>query len=214
MDNSFITILLSPITLLFLINAFLLIFVTSFAWSIFLKIRYTNFLINLCKVHNEPVLLLKIVLFLPIIVIALFAEYHWSLLTNPQFFPLISSNFVRYNVIGIVLALIALVIIKNFNEKNAEEFKLPIFLITYAIVLYLFYLIILIATVVTRLNAFTDGFFRSYAGTELTHQYILYALFLFYLVGVFLVVSMKTRSRLLLLVGYTIALAFAYSIAF
>jgi hypothetical protein len=214
MDNSFITILLSSITLLFLINAFLLIFVTSFAWAIFLNIKYTNFLINLCKAHNEPVQLLKIVLYLPIIVIALFAEYQWSLLTNPQFFPLISSNFVRYNVIGIVLALITLIIIKNFNEKKAEEFKFPIFLITYAIVLYLFYLIILIATVVTRLNAFPDGFFRSYAGTELTNQYILYALFLFYLVVVFFMVSMKTRLRLLLLVGYTIALAFAYSIAF
>ncbi|KTD33230.1 hypothetical protein Lnau_2878 [Legionella nautarum] len=214
MDNNFITILLSPITLLFLINAFFLIFVTSFAWSIFLKIKYTNFLFYSFKTNNKPVLLLKIAFFFPIILIALFAEYQWSVLTSLRFFPLLSSTFVQYNAIGMVLSLIALVIIKNFNEEKAEEFKRPIFLMTYGIVLYLFYLIILIATVVTRLNAFPDGFLRSYAGKEIINQSILYALFLIYLMVVFFAVSMKTIQRVLLLLGYTIALAFAYSMAF
>lgn len=217
MHENFLSILLSPITLLFLINAFFLIFVTSFVWSIFLNMKYTGFLFHSFKENNESTVLLKAAFFFPIVLIALIAEYQWSLLTQVNFFPLVSSPFVRFNFIGIIVSLIALVFIKNLNkEKEGEEFKIPIFFITYLIMLYLFFLIILMATVITRLNAFPDGFLGkySYSEAERINKYIIQVLFLIHLIFVFLAVSIKTTQRILLLLGYTIALAFIYTIVF
>ncbi|HHF7386071.1 TPA: hypothetical protein ACPSKW_002677, partial [Legionella bozemanae] len=133
------------------------------------------------------------------------------------FFPLLSSPFVRFNFIGIIVSLIALIFIKNLDkEEEVTEFKIPIFFSTYVIVLYLFFLIILMATIITRLNAFPDGFLRNYSFStaERINEYILYALFLLHLILVFFAVSMKAAQKVLLLLGYTIALAFAYSIVF
>ncbi|CAM2852336.1 Uncharacterised protein [Legionella steigerwaltii] len=214
MHENFISILLSPITLLFLVNAFFLIFVTSFVWNIFLHIKYTS---SLFKRDNANPLLLKAALFFPLVLIALIAEYKWSLMSHLDFFPLISSPFVRFNFIGIIVSLIALIFIKNLDkEKEGEEFKTPLFFITYLIVLYLFYLIILMATVITRLNAFPDGFLRNYSDltAERINQYVLGVLFLIHLIVVFFAVSMKATARILLLLAYTIALAFIYSIVF
>lgn len=214
MHESFISVLFSPITLLFLINAFFLIFVTAFVWSIFLGIQYTS---SLFKMDSTNPLLLKAALFFPLILIALVAEYQWSLLTHLNFFPLLSSSFVRFNLIGIIVSIIALLFIKSLDkEKEGEEFKIALFFVTYLIVLYLFFLIIFMATVVTRLNAFPDSFLShySYPTAERINQYVLGALFLFYMTGVFFVVSMRAIPRVLLCLAYTIALTFMYSIVF
>lgn len=217
MHENLISILLSPITLLFLVNAFFLIFVTSFVWVIFLNLKYTNFLFHSCKTNNLSPILLKAVFFFPLLFIVLIAEYKWSLLSQVNFFPLLSSPFVRFNFIGIIVSLIALIFIKNLDKEwEVAEFKIPIFFSTYMIVLYLFFLIILMATIITRLNAFPDGFLGNYSfsAAERINEYVLYALFLLHLILVFFAVSMKAAQKVLLLLGYTIALAFAYSIVF
>ncbi|HHF7374698.1 hypothetical protein [Legionella bozemanae] len=217
MHENLISILLSPITLLFLVNSFFLIFVTSFVWGIFLNLKYTNFLFHSCKTNNRSPIFLKAVFFFPLLFIVLIAECKWSLLGQVNFFPLLSSPFVRFNFIGIIVSLIALIFIKNLDkEEEVTEFKIPIFFSTYVIVLYLFFLIILMATIITRLNAFPDGFLRNYSFStaERINEYILYALFLLHLILVFFAVSMKAAQKVLLLLGYTIALAFAYSIVF
>ncbi|MCW8397264.1 hypothetical protein OQJ26_00460 [Legionella sp. PATHC038] len=214
MHEHFISMWFSPLTLLFFINAFFLFFVTSFVWTIFFHLNYTRSLFKMYKAHP---LLLKAALFFPLILIAFIAEYKWSLLGHFDFFPLISSSFVRFNFIGIIVSLIALIFVKKLDkEEDGEEFKLPIFLMTYPIVLYLFYLIILIATVVTRLNAFPDGFPRNYfyLSAESINQYVIGILFLIHLIFVFFAVSMKVAPRFLCLLAYTIALAFIYGLVF
>ncbi|MCE0721724.1 MULTISPECIES: hypothetical protein [Legionella] len=217
MHENLISILLSPITLLFLVTAFFLTFVTSFVWTVFLNIKYTDSLFHSCKTNNQSPILLKAAFFFPLVFIVLIAEYKWSLLTQVNFFPLLTSPFVRFNFIGIIVSLIALIFIKNLDkEEEVAEFKIPIFFITYLIVLYLFFLIILMATIVMRLNAFPDGFLRNYSfsAAERINEYVLYALFLIHLILVFFGVSIKAAQKVLLILGYTIALAFAYSIVF
>ncbi|MCW8470741.1 hypothetical protein OQJ19_08750 [Fluoribacter gormanii] len=218
MHENFISNLLSPITWLFLIEAFFLIFVTAFVWNIFLNLRYSNVLFqSLNKTCKVSAILSKAVFFLPIVLIGLLAEYEWSLLSHVNFFPLISSPFVRFNFIGIIISLIALIFIRNLDKtERTEEFKRSIFFVTYFLVLYLFYLIILMGTVITRLNAFPDGFLKSYSYpvAERINFYVLCALFLVHLLIVHFAVSVKTLQRVLLLLAYTIALTFAYSIVF
>ncbi|PWY53983.1 hypothetical protein DGG96_19455 [Legionella qingyii] len=218
MHENFMSTLLSPITLLFLVEAFFLIFVTAFVWNIFLNMQYTNFLFqSFNKTHNVSAILLKSVLFVPIVLIGLIAEYEWSLLTHANFFPLISSPFVRFNFVGFIVSLSALIFIKNLDKKErASKFEVSIFFVTYILVLYLFYLIILMGTVIIRLNAFPDGFLRShsYPVAQRINLYVLGALFLVHLLVVFLAVSVKTLQRVLLLLTYTIALAAAYSMVF
>ncbi|VEB34552.1 hypothetical protein [Legionella cherrii] len=213
MREHFISMWFSPLTLLFLINAFFLFFVTSFVWNIFVHLNATS---SLFKMEKANPLLLKAALFFPLILIAIIAEYNWSLLAHSDFFPLISSSFVRFNFIGIIVSLIALIFVKKLDKEEGEEFKLTIFLITYPLVLYLFYLIILIATVVTRLNAFPDGFPRNYfyLSAENINQYIVGVLFLIHLIFVFFAVSMKVAPRFLCLFAYTMALTFIYSLVF
>ncbi|WP_165482476.1 hypothetical protein [Legionella bozemanae] len=47
-----------------------------------------------------------------------------------EFFSLLSSPFVRFNFIGIIVSLIALIFIKNLDkEEEVAEFKIPIFLV-------------------------------------------------------------------------------------
>ncbi|MCW8409303.1 hypothetical protein OQJ13_09995 [Legionella sp. PATHC035] len=213
MQEHFISMWFSPMTLLFLINAFFLFFVTSFVWNIFFHLNHTS---SLFKMDKANPLVLKAALFFPLILIAIIAEYKWSLLAHFDFFPLISSSFVRFNFIGIIVSLIALIFVKRLDKEEGEAFKLPIFLITYPIVLYIFYLIILIATVVTRLNVFPDGFPRNnvYLSAERINQFIIAVLFLIHLIFVFFAVSMKVAPRILCLLVYTIALIFIYSLVF
>lgn len=217
MHENFLSILLSPITLLFLINAFFLIFISSFVWSVFLNMNQTRLLFDSFKTYNKPEILFKAAFFFPILLIALGAEYKWSVLTQTNFFPLLTSSFVRFNFFGIIVSLIALLFIKSLDkEEEAKEFKVPIFFIAYVIMIYLFYLIILIATVITRLNAFPDGFLSqySYIEAERINTLVILGLFLIHLLLVFFTVSIKTEGKVILLFAYTIALAFMYSIVF
>lgn len=217
MHDNIISTLLSPITLLFLINAFFLIFVTTFVWKAFLDIKFTNSLFHSFKATGKPLILLKAMLFFPIVFVAFIAEYEWSVLTHVNFFPLADSSFVRFNALGLFVSLITLLFIKNLDKKvEVETARIPLFVVTYLIVLYLFYLIILMATVMTRLNAFPDGFLRNYAfpTAQRLNEYVLYGLFLIHWVLVCFSVSCKTTHRILLLFAYTIVLAFTYSIAF
>ena len=210
MHESFVSVLLSPINLLFLINAFFLIFLSSFIWKIFCNLNYTQSLFNAPNPENNQALTLKIAFFSPLVLIAFIAEYHWSLLQHVNFFPLVSSSFVKFNLLGLIISLIILIIIKNHDKKpEAKTAEQSLFIIAYFIVLYLFYLIILMATVIVRMNAFSDGFTHNYPEAIL---YVLYGLFLLHLILVFFAVSMKNLNRVLLLLAYTGILALAYSI--
>ncbi|STY31132.1 Uncharacterised protein [Legionella wadsworthii] len=215
MHENFLSVLLSPMSLLFLINAFFLIFLSSFVWSILYNMNYTRSLFEPLKEEKESGLLLKAAFFSPVLLLALFAEYQWSLLAKVDFFPLLSSPFVRYNFFGVIICFIGLIFIKYLDkEKEAEQFQIPIFFIAYAIVIYLIYLIILIATVVTRLNAFPDGFLRNYSYTMAgrINFTIIYTLFLIHLIFVFFTVSIKAEVKIILLFVYTVILAFIYTI--
>ncbi|KTC96708.1 hypothetical protein [Legionella feeleii] len=217
MHDNIISTLLSPITLLFLVNAFFLIFVTSFVWTIFLNVKFTNSLFHSFKANNRAPLLLKAVLFFPLVLIAFIAEYQWSVLTQANFFPLAGSSFVRLNAIGLLISVIALIVIKNLDKKmEVETYRIPLFIMTYLIVLYLFYLILLMATVITRLNAFPDGFLRNYSfpAAQKINEYVLFGLFLIHWLVVFVTVSCQTTQRILFFLAYTIILALAYSIVF
>ncbi|MFW2534186.1 MULTISPECIES: hypothetical protein [unclassified Legionella] len=215
MHDNIVSTLLSPITLLFLVNAFFLIFVTSFLWTIFLNIKFTNVLYHSVKSNDKAPLLLKAVLFFPIVLVAVIAEYQWSVLTQVNFFPLASSSFVRFNAIGLLVAVIALIFIKHLDKTmEVQTVGVPLFIISYLIVLYLFYLIILMATVITRFNAFPDGFLRhdSFPTAQKINEYLLLGLFLIHWLVVFFTVSCKTTQRILFFLAYTLSLAFAYSI--
>lgn len=216
MQENFLVLLFTPMTLLFLINAFFLVYLSSYIWNIFLNINYTNSLLHQNKVKDFSVLW-KLVFFFPILIFALLAEYRWSLLTQVNFFPLVSSPFVRFNGLATIAALIAIFFIKYFDkEEEGKKFQLPIFVITYIIVVYLFYIILFIATITIRLNAFPDDFLSnySYLTAERINLAVLYGLFLLHEIFIFFAVSFNAMQRLLLLLAYTITQAFVYFMIF
>ena len=211
MIEGYFMVLVSPLTLLFLVNSLFLIFLTSSIWSFFFNLKSTRALLNgFIDVESSP--LFKLVLLLPIACFALIAEYHWSLLVNINFFPLLSSVFVKLNILGTLMVLIALPIIKFYDKKSDSRTSNTIlFSLSYFGLIYIFYLVILMASVVIRLNAFPDNFLHSYPllQREKINHYVMCSLFALNFIGVFMAVTTRALWRLLLFFIYTFAISLA-----
>lgn len=84
-------------------------------------------------------------------------------------------------------------------------------MLAYAAVLYLLYLIIIMATVVVGMNAFPASHYIFASESNMTiNKTIIYGLLITHLIFVWLTVSLKFTWRFLLMILYTLALSFAY----
>ena len=211
MKEGFVGFLFSPMALLFVINAFFLIIVTSFAWRIFFNLDYTRALFKLPKIHDKYSWLLKAGLFFPIEIIAIIIVYYWSSLQHINIFPLFQSSFVKLNLVGFITVIAALMVIKHLNNKSDDEnLKVPMFYIAYVGIIYLFTLIIVMTTVITCLNTLPNGLLENYLSPKEggIMEFVLFALFSLYLLFIFMVVSLTIKGRILVFLAYTIAISF------
>lgn len=88
---------------------------------------------------------------------------------------------------------------------------MELWLLAYAAVLYLLYLIIIMATVVVGMNAFpASHYIFAPESSMTTNKTIIYCLLIAHLIFVWLTLSLKFIWRLLLMILYTLALSFAY----
>ena len=71
MRENFLMFIFSPITLLFLINAFFMIFVASFVWNRFFNMKSTQCLIDSQAIPNKNPVLTKGLLLAPIVSIVI-----------------------------------------------------------------------------------------------------------------------------------------------
>ena len=234
MEPSYLANLLSPVTLLLLINAFFMIFVSSFAWRCFFNLSYVQDRIQQSRLAKHP-LLVKATLLMPIVsiiptvllrghntLLIIFKKLvglglFFSILTlltlktiNTVYLllpsgsihsPKVMHTLVMYSFIGMMIALVGLFALSRTDKNNTHK-GLGTFgcFIAYLCMLYVFYVIILMGTVVTSLNTFYYN---------ITNPIIWILLFLLHFIFVATAVSAKNRWPLLLLLGY-IALAVGF----
>lgn len=86
-----------------------------------------------------------------------------------------------------------------------------LWVLAYAAVLYLLYLIIIMATVVVGMNAFPASHYIFAPESSITiNRTIIYGLLIAHLIFIWLIISLKYTWRLLLMILYTLTLSFAY----
>ncbi|HFF3084920.1 hypothetical protein [Legionella pneumophila] len=160
-------------------------------------------LIGIKKKENS--LLVTGLLFLPLLLITIFIEWFWPL-ENITLFPILASPYIKFNIIAVISVVILLILIQ-FDKKKSIE----LWLLAYASVLYLLYLIIIMATVVVGMNAFPASHYIFAPESNMTiNKTIIYGLLITHLIFVWLTLSLKFTWRLLLMILYTLALSFAY----
>lgn len=210
MQQSFFLFLSSPINLLFLFVAFFLLFVTAWVWNTAISANNTHKLLDLLGIKkNENSLLVRGLLFFPLLLITIFIEWFWPL-ENITLFPTLTSPFVILNTIGVISVVILLIIMK-FDKREAQYKSIELWLLAYIAALYLLYLIILMATVVVGMNAFpANQFIFSPSGGLMVNTKIIYGLLVAHVIFVWLILSLKFTWRLLLMILYTLGLSFAY----
>ncbi len=209
MNHGLLSILFSPITLLFLINSFFLIGVTAFAWRAFLRLSCARSLYDVPKVSYRYVL--NAVMLLPVLVLGIIIKY-FELFSDPNFFPLIDSSLVKYNLLGIIIVFIGLMWIYFSHKKiNKKESKISLFIVTYLSVIYLFYLILVLATAVTLINVFHDNILQGYEPVQAKtiHQYLICLVFLAYWLFLYVSLCINKVARICLFIVYTLIISFA-----
>ncbi|HAT1596101.1 TPA: hypothetical protein JAN72_10970 [Legionella pneumophila] len=206
MQESFFSFLASPINLLFLFVAFFLLFVTPWLWNMVNSTHNIHKLFDLLGIKKkENSLIVTGLLFLPLLLITIFIEWFWPL-ENITLFPILASPYIKFNIIAVISVVILLILIQ-FDKKKSIE----LWLLAYAAVLYLSYLILIMATVVVGMNAFPASHYIFAPESNMTiNKTIIYGLLITHLIFVWLTLSLKFTWRLLLMILYTLALSFAY----
>ncbi|HHQ8861269.1 TPA: hypothetical protein ACU93F_001300 [Legionella pneumophila] len=206
MQDSFFSFLSSPINLLFLFVAFFLLFVTPWLWNIVNSAHNIHKLLDPLGIKKkENSLPVTGLLFLPLLLIIIFIEWFWPL-AKITLFPILASPYIKFNIIAVISVVILLILIQ-FDKKKSME----LWVLAYAAVLYLLYLIIIMATVVVGMNAFPASHYIFAPESSMTiNRTIIYGLLIAHLIFIWLTISLKFTWRLLLMILYTLALSFAY----
>ncbi|HAT9214208.1 TPA: hypothetical protein JBC15_08695 [Legionella pneumophila subsp. pneumophila] len=206
MQDSFFSFLSSPINLLFLFVAFFLLFVTPWLWSMVNSTHNIHKLLDLIGIKKkENSRVVNGLLLLPLLLITIFIEWLWPL-ANITLFPILASPYIKFNIIAVISVIILLILIQ-FDKKKS----MGLWVLAYAAVLYLLYLIIIMATVVVGMNTFPASHYIFAPESSMTiNRTIIYGLLIAHLIFIWLTISLKFTWRLLLMILYTLALSFAY----
>ena len=219
MRETYLSILFSPMTLLILINAFFMIFTTSFVWNRFLNLNFVRDEVGHSSLQQHPVLL-KVTFLVPVVAIVpilLFGKQHhlirnllkllfcFSLFVimmlwviNFLYYALLNANLlssiVMYHFSAALIAFSVLMGLSKTDKNNSATHVGAVgCLLAYFCMLYLFYLIVLMGTIITSLNTLSS---------HITNPRIWGVLFLIQFVFIFTVISMKQKGKLLWFVGY------------
>lgn len=116
-------------------------------------------------------------LFLPLLLIIIFIEWFWPL-ANITLFPILASPYIKFNIIAVISVVILLILIQCDKKKSME-----LWVLAYAAVLYLLYLIIIMATVVVGMNAFPASHYIFAPESSMTiNRTIIYGLLIAHLI--------------------------------
>ncbi len=227
MHDTYLSVLFSPVSLLFVINAFFMIFVTSFLWKMFFNLKYTQLIINFPSIRDSNSALLKAAFLIPavsiflILLVGMREKFTRNLLKLLSFCLMLLTLFLMFirflnkefmngnlsspafklAIVGLFVSIVGLMLIKRSDKTiSSEGVGMFLYLVAYIFMLYGIYLLTLLGTVVTVLNAFPDHFYAPLA---------LAGLFLMHFIFILIVISLKATGQMGLALLYTLMIAFA-----
>lgn len=150
--------------------------------------------------HVNPDLTRAVMLF-PILLLAIFIEYFFPIKTI-HLFPIISSQFIKWNALVVIFAVSCLVLIK-YRNVFPEYLALGL---AYGLAVYLIYLIIILSTIVIQLNVFPDNMFV--AGGK-NKEYVMYMFFITNLLLVWFSIPLSKIGKWVCVFLYALSISLA-----
>lgn len=196
----FIHFIFTPINLLFLINAFLFIYIAPLFWRSFIQLDCVAE--SLCEAQLATELASTALIFLPLLFIPLSLFYLFSLqqLGGQFFFPITGSNFIKGNLLFTISTAIILLIAKKIDHKNLKpNTRIALSFVLYLIILYFVFLIIIAATTVVSMNAFPDGII--FQNNTMNYK-LIFAVYLGHLLTMSFMVLLNAQQRIFLFFLY------------
>lgn len=184
--------------LLFAMTGFFLALATSYAWSIFFNQKPIQQLANWLRIPGKYALL-KAIFLIPLLFFDIIVIKPHFLSTNAFLFFTVKSPSVLWNVLGFLIAYGGLVVINyKFKEDRVDFYQIGLSIMVYLLTLYVSNLIIIIATMVSCLNAVSDSLQHSF--------FLLYTVLLLHFIFVYLAMLIKRPWQIMLAIVYALVI--------
>lgn len=197
---------------LFLFIIFLFIASMLFAGipAVWHSLLYLSRTPDLFSKGQKESLLTNSLLFIPLIIVIAAIEYLIPL-EQVSYFPLLTSQFIKWNCLILLFSIIGFIIIKKIDKRPEVNYKNIFWILGYICVAYLTFIIVLMATIVIGMNAFPENTFSYYPYAPMKiNSYVIYPLFIGQILFIWIALSLGNVAKVVLTLVYTFILMIGY----